>query len=75
MEKTWKQTINPVLARFKKETDKIFSDYNKEVKQKKLTTISDTNKLWNEKYKSKFDRIEKKHNEEYSVIWYKFHKK
>jgi Spy/CpxP family protein refolding chaperone len=73
--KTWKQTIDPLLKKFKAQTDKIFQQYNKEVKEKNITATSEMNKLWNSKYKEKLEAIEKKHDEEYKKVWYKFHKK
>ena len=73
--KTWSETINPYLKKWKAETDKIFTAYNKEVKQKKLTSISETNKLFREKYQPKIDKFEEKHDKEYKKIWNKYHKK
>lgn len=73
--KTWTEIINPFLKKWKAQTDKIFVAYNKEVKQKKLTAITETNKLWKEKYKDKLDILEAKHDEEYKKIWNKFNKK
>jgi hypothetical protein len=73
--KTWKQTIDPLLKKFKGQTDKIFQQYNKEVKEKNITATSEMNKLWNSKYKEKLEAIEKKQDEEYKKVWYKFNKK
>lgn len=69
----WTKVITPFLKKYKKQTDAIFRAYNKEVKAKKLTTIPETNGLWREKYASKMDAIEKKHDIEYKKIWNKFH--
>lgn len=73
--KTWNEIINPYLKKYKSQTDKVFTAYNKEVKQKKITSIAETNKLFKEKYQNKIDILEEKHNEEYKKIWNKFHKK
>lgn len=75
MAKTWKETIKPFLAKYKKDTDKVFAAYNKEVKKLKLTANNDLNNLWNKKYKSKMDKLEDWHDKEYRKIWNEFHKK
>ena len=72
--KTWKQTISPLLKKYKSDTDKVFSAYNKEVKSKKLTSISDTNTLWRSKYAAKLDKIDKAHDIAYKKVWTEFHK-
>jgi hypothetical protein len=73
--KTWTETISPFIRAQKKETDKIFRAYNQEVKKKKITTIAAQNKLWNEKYQAKLDKVEKKHDKIYERVFNNFHKK
>ena len=60
---------NLLLKKFEADTDKIFATYDKEVKTKGLTSISDTNKLWRAKYATKLEKIEKIHGERYRVLW------
>ena len=71
----FKKEVGPLLKKFKERTDKIFLQYNKEVKAKNITSISEQNKLWREKYKERLEKIEKEHNEKYKKLWYKFFKK
>ena len=73
--KTWKEVIQPYLDKDEKEFKKIFSAFNKEKEAKKITSTADSNKLWDSKYKSKFDAKMKKSQEEYTKIWNKYHKK
>jgi len=60
---------NVLLKKFKEDTDKIFAAFDKEVKSKGLTTISDTNKLFKSKYAPKLEKIEKAHHEKYKTLW------
>ena len=60
---------NLLLKKFEADTDKIFAAYDKEVKTKGLTSISDTNKLWKAKYATKLEKIEKIHGDRYRVLW------
>lgn len=71
---TWKETISPLLKKYKTQTDRVFSAYNKELKTKKISSTAEMNKLWREKYKSKLDAIEKRHNQEYKKVWERFYK-
>lgn len=38
--KSWKDAINPLLKKFDKDTKKIFSDFDKEIKSKKNNFFS-----------------------------------
>jgi hypothetical protein len=73
--KTWKEVIQPHLDKDEKAFKKIFSDFDKEKKAKNITSTADNNKLWDSKYKAKFDAKMKKSQEEYTKIWNKYHKK
>jgi aminoglycoside N3'-acetyltransferase len=73
--KTWKQVIQPHLDKDEKEFKKIFAAFEKEKKAKNITSTADNNKLWNAKYKDKFDAKMKKSREEYTKIWTKYHQK
>ena len=66
---------NLLLKKFEADTDKIFAAYDKEVKTKGLTSISDTNKLFRTKYATKLEKIEKMHHERYKVLWNSYHLK
>jgi len=73
--KTWKQVVQPHLDKLDKSFKKIQSDFEKEKKAKGITTIVDNNKLWNTKYKPKFDALMRKSQDEYTKIWNKYHGK
>lgn len=73
--KTWKQTIDPIIKKYKSQTDKIFADFNKEVKAKKLVSTAETNDLWRSKYANKLKKVDDKHDLEYKSVWTKFHSK
>lgn len=73
--KTWKQTIDPLIKKYKTQTDKIFADFNKEIKAKKLSSTAETNELWRSKYADKFKKAEEKHHSEYKAVWTKFYSK
>ena len=73
--KTYQQALKPVTSKLKKETDKIFADFNKEKESKKITTTTESNKLWNSKYSKKFDKAMKFHNGEAIKIYNEYHKK
>jgi hypothetical protein len=73
--KTYQQSLKPVTSKLKKETDKIFADFNKEKETKKITTTSESNKLWDGKYSKKFDKTMKSHNVEAIKIYNEYHKK
>jgi hypothetical protein len=73
--KTWLETITPFLKKEEKLTDKIFADFEKEQKAKKIKTVSEENALWRSKYAPKLKAIEDNHEVEYMKIWNKFHKK
>jgi hypothetical protein len=73
--KTYQQALKPVTSKLKKETDKIFVDFNKEKESKKITTTAESNKLWNSKYSKKFDKTMKSHNIEAIKIYNEYHKK
>jgi len=72
--KPFKYYVKPLLVDYKKKTDAIFRAYNKEVKQKKLTTIISTNKLWSKKYKKRLEHIENMHNIKYKTLWERYYK-
>jgi hypothetical protein len=72
--KTWLETITPFLKKEEKLTDKIFADFEKEKKAKKIKTVAEENALWR-KYAPKLKAIEDSHEVEYMKIWNKFHKK
>jgi hypothetical protein len=73
--KTWLETITPYLKKSEKITDKIFSDFEKEKKAKKIKSVSEENSLWRSQYAPKLKAIEDKHEIEYMKIWNKHHKK
>ena len=60
IQKTWKQTITPLINKHDAEMNKIFKAHKAEVKQKNLKTLKEINGLWNKKYKPKFNLLEKK---------------
>lgn len=68
--KTWRETVNPITKKFKIETDKLLAAYDKEAKSKGITTTAEHNELWREKYRSKFEKIEKRHAAEYKKAWF-----
>lgn len=73
--KSWKEVIKPHLDKLDKQFKKIHSDFEKEKKSKGIKTTTENNKLWNSKYKPKFDTLMKKSQLEYQKIWTKYHKK
>lgn len=73
--RTFQQVIKKHNAAFEKKTDALFQRYYKEVKTSKLETISETNLLWNSKYKKALEKMEAANDKKYKTIWEKFHKK
>lgn len=74
-QKTWTQKIKPHLERYKKETSMIFNAHKEEVRRKGIKTISENNKLWNEKYMPKLKKVEMKFDKEYKKLWYSHNKR
>jgi len=75
IKRPWSEYIKPHLKKLEKSTNSIFKSFEKERKLKNISSVDDSNKLWRAKYKEKFDKIEKKSDEEYRKLWYKFHQK
>jgi hypothetical protein len=73
--KTYQEAIKPVLAKYEKEVNKIFADFNKEKQAKKITTTAESNKLWDSKYAKKFDTWKTKSIKHTTKIWNEYHKK
>ena len=73
--KSWQSYIIPFIKKYDRENKKIFTAFRAELKRKKITSITDENKLWRTKYKPRFDALQKKHDREYDILWKKYHKK
>lgn len=71
---TFQQAIKKHNDKFEKKTDALFKRFNAEVKRLKLSSIPETNKLWNQKYKKPLDKMEAINDKEYKSLWYKFNK-
>lgn len=75
---SWKAYISPFLEKTDKQFKNLFKEYNKELKEMRINPEKDVslaNKLWNAKYKKRFDLLENSHDQEYKKLWLKFHKK
>lgn len=74
-EKDFQKAVNKQNAALDKEFKALQRKYSAECKKKKLTTIPAMNKLWNQKYKKPFDKMDKKFDAAYKRLWLKFHSK
>ena len=68
----WKQEIDKAFAPIVKQQNALFVSHEREVAKKHLN-ITGSNKLWNEKYKPKFDKLALKEDMLYKKIWSKYH--
>lgn len=68
----WGKLVDKVSEPYQKKFDAIFKAHKKEAK---LMTIAQSNKLWDKKYKNKYDKIEKQWDKELDKIYYKYHNK
>jgi hypothetical protein len=59
--KTKEELKTAQLKKFKSQTDKIFSQFNAELKKKKATLTADINKIFTPKYSSKIEKATKDH--------------
>lgn len=74
--KSWSEYIKPFLKKWENKSNKLFLEFDKEIKTKKgILTTADYNKLWDKKYKLRFENMQKKQQDEYKKVWLKFHNK
>jgi len=70
---TFQKKVRIILSRESKKMRVLFKSNAQEVAKKQLS-IEEANKLWNEKYKKKYDSIAKMYDDQYHKLYYQFHK-
>lgn len=63
-----------LVNQYKKNTAKIFTAYNDEIKSKGIKSVSESNLIFEKKYQPKFDMITAKHNKLYKGLWLAYYK-
>jgi hypothetical protein len=70
---TYESESKKFVDNWKKRSDAFFKRFKSEKEKNKLTTTTDINNLWNEKYKKTYDLMTKKMKDESLRIWKLFH--
>jgi len=73
MKKDWNKHIAKHNKEFNTEAKKIIDAFNIECVNKNISTTAAYNKLWNEKFADKLNKLLEKKNIEYKKLWDEFH--
>lgn len=69
----WEKEVEKVTKPIEKKLRALFKSHQKECLQKKLKTTTEINKLWNDKYKNRYEKYNKQLDEAYKKLWLKYY--